>query len=317
MSFRQIPSTAPLPLTEGVARRRACAIGCFDGVHRGHRALLGLLGDLARRRGLSSMVLTFNPYPGEFFGAPPARLMDEGCKREVLSARVDEVMEMEFDAELAALSAEDFMRLRLRPLGVELLLMGYDHSFGRRKGGEVPDFALIGHRYGVEVVRGEPLMEGGKPVSSTRVRRLLQEGRVDEAGLLLGGLYAVRGEVVEGERRGRRLGYPTLNVEPLDSRVLLPYEGVYAVEVVLKGEIYGGMADVGVRPTFHGGGARRIEVNLFNFGATVYGERVEVRFVERLRGERAFPSEALLRDQLPGDRRAAEAAIEKYKAKKR
>ena len=283
----------------------ACTIGCFDGLHLGHAVLLGQLGKWAEEQGLSRLVVTMDPYPGELFGRGGERLEEREDKLERLAGMADEVVELRFDRRVAALSAEEFMERVLRRLGVKALLMGYDHSFGRPQGETDDDYTRMGRRWGIDVRRGEPLLSGGEPVSSTRIRRLLGEGRVEDAAGLLGRDYCLVGRVVHGAGRGRGMGFPTLNVVPRDGRLMWPREGAYAVRVRLGGRVWNGMAGVGERPTFGGEQGRTIEVNLFGFEGDAYGEPVGVEFVGWLREERRFADADSLRRQLEKDREGA------------
>ena len=297
---------SPSPLVPNAAEcRQAVTIGCFDGLHLGHKALLQRLRELACKQKLKTLVLTFDTYPAELFGHTGERLIERDLKLNTLRSLVDEVTELHFTHEMAALSSEQFIDRILQPLGTRLLLMGYDHSFGRPQGETDQDYKHLGAQRGIDVVRAEPLLSQGAPVSSTRIRNLLNTGRVSEIPPLLGTPYSLSGTVVRGRRIGRTIGFPTINVRPSDMRLKWPRNGAYAVHVAIDGNIYSGMANVGTRPTFGNSLETAIEVNLFDFDDTIYGEQVSIAFEHWLRPEEEFDSPKALAQQLVYDREQA------------
>ncbi|MFT3804799.1 MAG: bifunctional riboflavin kinase/FAD synthetase [Burkholderiaceae bacterium] len=317
-AFRRLP-----PLDQ----RRPCAltIGNFDGVHRGHLAILTRLADEARRRGLVSCVLTFEPHPREYFartgrGTAPARISTLRDKLEALKLYgVDRVNIAHFNARLAALPAEDFVRdLLVDGLQVRYLLIGDDFRFGAQRRG---DFALLRRMAGGDGdprrafdVEAMPTIEDdGARISSTAIRQALADGRLADARQLLGRAYCISGHVVHGRKLGRTLGFPTMNVRiPFDRPAL---SGIFAVRVhglpppagdasAIPAPI-DGVASLGTRPAVEAHGRPLLEVHLFDFDRNVYGEIVRVEFVRKLRDERHFDSLDALTVQIDADARQA------------
>ena len=218
-------------------------IGSFDGVHRGHQCLLSQVRHIADERGLRAMAITFGTSPRSVLGKGDCPKLTTANERTTLLRQVgmDEVAVLDFTPQMAAMTACDFMKQVLKEqLHVAVLVIGYDHRFGRGRSEGFDDYVRYGHEIGIEVVRGEACIEGGEPVSSTRIRQLLEEGQVDEAAQLLGYRYTLRGRVVGGYREGRKMGFPTANIaldegqQTTDKVVdckLIPADGVYAVWV--------------------------------------------------------------------------------------
>ena len=288
-------------------------VGTFDGVHRGHQDVLARLSARARAVGLRSLLVTFEPHPLEVVNPDAApHLLTPG--REKLAALaesgVDYVAVVPFTRALAAYEAAQFVDHVLRErLRMRELFIGHDHGFGRGRSGDVRVLQALGaaRGFGVEVV-GPVALDDGHTVSSTGIRRAVAGGDLARAARGLGRPYGVTGRVVQGQQRGRLLGYPTLNVAMPSDRKLLPPEGVYAVRVQGVLGSYGGMLNLGARPTF-GDAARSIEAHLFDAGGDWYGRTVQVDFVQRLRDTRRFDGLDALRAQLGRDALAARRAL--------
>lgn len=278
------------------------AIGNFDGVHDGHRAVLRRLFALAAQEGAPSCVLTFDPAPTAVLAPErhqPRILTLEDRVRllgvEGVDAVVIEPFTRAFAGQSARWFAEELLSRRLRARGV---VVGYDFRFGHERQGNVA--SLRGWMPGVPVIEVEAETAGGLPVSSSRVRRLIASGAVEDAAVLLRRSHFLKGTVVRGDQRGRTIGYPTANVE---SRVeLLPGFGVYAVRVRIDDAAPSlpGIANIGVRPTF-GGAAPRVEVHLFDFAGDVYGRTLSVELIARVRGEQRFDGVVALVAQIALD----------------
>lgn len=288
-------------------------VGTFDGVHRGHQAVLDALVRDAAASGLSPLVVSFEPHPLEVLKPTAApRLLSPGDERlEALAAAgVRHVALLPFTSTLALYTAEDFVDLVLRPrYRMRQLLIGYDHGFGRGRSGDVDTLRRLGasRGFGVDVV--PPVMDaGGKPISSSGIRRAISAGELDRAADLLGHRYTLSGRVVAGVKRGRLLGYPTLNIESPSPRKLIPPNGVYAVIVDARRGRFGGMMNLGPRPTFDDQTVT-IEVHLFDAEDDFYGEVVRAEFVARLRDTMRFESADALVAQLARDERDARAAL--------
>lgn len=282
-------------------------IGFFDGVHAGHRFLIERLIADAREHGLQSMVITFDEHPRRVLGSDFQPLLlttlDEKC-RLLRQTGIDRTEVLHFDLQLASLSARQFMGdVLYRRLGVRRLFIGYDNRFGHNREETFSDYVRYGSLLGMDVVQTPQLQPGGQHVSSSVVRRLLEQGRVGEAAEALGYDYFLCGTVVAGEHVGRTLGFPTANLQPLSSDKLIPRSGAYAVSVRIDDDPTERLAmmNIGTRPTF-GQHGRTLEVHLLDFQGNLYGHRLTVSFRRWLRPEQTFASEEALVRQLMTDR---------------
>ena len=287
--------------------RKPCAatIGSFDGVHKGHVAMLGELRAVALERGLPLMVVTFARHPRMLFNnsGAPFLLTPSAAKLQLLEAAgVDICVLLDFDHEMAAMSASQFMQeILVECLGVQLLAVGYNHHFGKPAAGEgLEQYIAIGKELGVEVFGAQPFMVGEVAVSSTTVRRALDAGDVALAESLLGHRYMLSGVVVHGAGIGRQLGFPTANISLADEMQMLPLDGVYEVNVFIKGNTYKGVMNIGVKPTVSGK-EHTLEVHIIGFEGDIYGSDITVEFVRRLRGEQSFDNINALRFQIEVD----------------
>jgi riboflavin kinase/FMN adenylyltransferase len=292
-------------------------VGTFDGVHRGHQAIVQEIARRARERRLASLVVTFEPHPLAVVNpaAAPHVLTLEDEKRVLLErAGVDRVEVLPFTPELARLEPEEFVRqILLGRLAMRELVLGFDHGFGRGRSGDVELLRRLGATDGFAVDVVEPVLDGGQPISSTVIRTAIAHGNLDAAARWLGRSYSIRGVVERGAGRGRSIGIPTANLAAPDPRKLLPPDGVYAVRVTWREQRFGGMMNQGSRPTF-GLDARVLEVHLFEFSGDLYGETVTVEWVGRLRDVQAFPSREALVAQLGRDRAAAQESLRRQDA---
>jgi riboflavin kinase / FMN adenylyltransferase len=274
----------------------------FDGVHIGHQALIGALGKAARLAKATAVAATFDPLPIQILapGAPASALSDTRDRvRRLREAGADAVVVFRFDEAFAKLGADEFID-RVRGAGdVRRIVVGPDFHFGHRGEGDVEKLRERGARDGFAVEVMPPIALDGDVVSSTRIRNLLLAGQVEPAARLLGRAYAVRGRVVHGDKRGRALGFPTMNLT-LPPERLLPRDGIYAMWAEMGEGRFKAAASLGVRPTF-GGGERVLEAYLLDFAGDAYGEEVELAFVKRLRDEIAFASAAELSAQIARD----------------
>jgi riboflavin kinase/FMN adenylyltransferase len=304
---------AELPELPPEVEATTVTVGTFDGVHRGHRDVLQRLTTHAVRSGRASLLVTFEPHPLEVLNpaAAPLLLTTREEKLALLRATpLDYVAILPFTPALAQLSATQFVDLVLRErFRMSELLIGHDHGFGRGREGDVALLRTLGRERGFVVDVVPPVRTAeGEPVSSTLVRRAVAAGELERACALLDRRYSVRGTVVAGEARGRLLGFPTLNVDPGTARKLLPPDGVYAVEVVGSRGRFGGMMNLGGRPTF-GDDHRVLEAHLFDAEGDFYGERLDVAFVARLRDTVRFSGPDALVAQLHRDADAARIAL--------
>jgi len=287
-------------------------VGSFDGVHRGHHAVLDEIARRARAAGRQSVLVTFHPHPLEVLNpaaAPP--LLTAGDERlEILAQTgIDRVVVLAFDRRLAALTPREFVRdVLLARCRMRELVIGYDHGFGRGRSGDAETLRSLGAEFGFAVDVVDAVDANGQQVSSSRIRRAVAGGDLALAARLLGRPYTANAVVEAGEARGRRLGVPTINLGGVPPQKLLPPDGVYAVRVEWRHGRAGGMMNQGGRPTF-GDGRRTLEVNLFGFEGDLYGEPVRLEWVERIRDVERFASVEALKEQLRRDREAAEAIL--------
>ncbi|BBM69531.1 bifunctional riboflavin kinase/FAD synthetase [Rhodothermus marinus] len=287
--------------------RSVVTVGTFDGVHRGHQAVLQFLMARARERDGISTVLSFDPHPREVLRGEPVPLLTTVEERATLleALGIERFIVLSFTPELAAMPARQFVEeILVRRIGLQAICVGYDHTFGRNREGNVALLQQLGPQYGFAVDVIPPQVVGDRTVSSTLIRTiLLRDGDVRQAADLLGRPYMLQATVVRGDGRGRVLGFPTANLHPNHPRKLVPRNGVYAVRVWLPGEAEprGGMMNIGMRPTF-AGDRRTLEVHVLDFEGDLYGQLLRVDFIERLRDEQRFPSVEALREQLFRDR---------------
>ncbi len=287
------------------------AIGNFDGVHRGHQAVIARAKAVADDLGKPCAVLTFEPHPADVFAGRPTifRLTPLPAKALALArlGTVDGMFVRGFDRSFAALSAEDFVaEVLVARLGIAAAVVGYDFHFGKGRGGSPAFLAEAGRKHGFMVAVIDKIVADDRgtldAVSSTAIRAELEQGNVRQAAVLLGRDYFVLGSVVHGQKLGRTLGYPTANIS-LDPSSRLDH-GIYAVRVIIDGATFGGVASFGRRPTFDNG-PPLLEVHLFDFDADLYGRTIEVDFIDRIRGEEKFSSAQALVERMHVDEAAA------------
>lgn len=286
------------------------AIGVFDGVHIGHQGLIRQTAAGARQIGGRALAATFDPLPIQALapGAPPSALSDVDDRARLLhEAGADDVVVFHFSKEFAALSADEFVRRLVEAGNVRRIFVGEDFQFGHDRGGNVRTLVAAGREHSFEVVVATPVTHGGEVVSSTRIRNALLSGDVTAAARLLGRPYTVRGTVVHGVKRGRALGYPTINLAVPPQR-LLPRDGIYAMRVRVRDEEVSAAASLGVRPTFDSGD-RRLEAFLLDWKGDVYGDTIVAAFVKRLRDELRFASAEELTEQIARDVEATREAL--------
>jgi riboflavin kinase/FMN adenylyltransferase len=287
-------------------------VGSFDGVHLGHQAVLREIAARARAAGRASVLVTFEPHPLEVVNpqAAPLLLTTGPERREMLAQTpLDYALFLRFDRHLAGYSPEEFVtRVLLDRCGTRELVIGHDHGFGRGRSGDVETLRRLGAQHGFEVDVVGAVDFGDQHVSSSRIRRAVAGGDLVTAARMLGRPYQVSGVVGHGERRGRLLGVPTINLTGVPPQKLLPPDGVYAVRVEWRGGRAGGMMNQGPRPTVQDG-RRSLEAHLFDFDGDLYGEWVRVEWVERLRDVERFASLEALQHQLQRDRARALAVL--------
>jgi riboflavin kinase/FMN adenylyltransferase len=290
-------------------------VGTFDGVHAGHHVLINQVVEKAREAGGRSVIVTFDPHPREIInpGKDGIRLLtslNERC--ELLAALgVDLMVVIPFDRDFSLLTSEEFIRdVIWKKIGVKQFIIGYDHQFGRNREGTIETVQEVGKElgFGAHVVSKQEVED--RTVSSTVIRRALQgSGDVKLAANLLERPYMIHGTVVHGDKRGKGIGFPTANIRIDDLRKIIPKIGVYAVKVRIDGKFYGGMMNIGVRPTFEGDDTPTIEVHIFDFDRDIYGYQIQIRFIDRLRDEKKFAGIEELREQLTMDMTVAKKLL--------
>lgn len=280
-------------------------IGCFDGVHRGHRYLVRQVCREGAACGMRTALITFPVHPRQVMRSDyQPRLLSCLPQKEALirSLEMDYCIMLPFTHELSLLSAREFMQLLRDRFNVRILVIGYDHRFGHNRCEGLSDYCRYGTELGMKVIRADALVENGVSVSSSVIRSLLEEGKVEDANHFLGYRYYLDGVVVNGFRMGRKMGFPTANLKPSCPDKLIPAEGVYAVYVCIGGIRYAGMLNIGCRPTFDNGSERSIEVNIFDFSGDIYNEKMRIEFVHYVRKEIKFGSIVDLTAQIEKDK---------------
>jgi riboflavin kinase/FMN adenylyltransferase len=282
------------------------ATGFFDGVHVGHRLVIGQLVAAAAARGDESMVITFWPHPRNVLQkeARSLRLLTTlAQKKQMLhELGVDRVEVLSFTKDFSAMTMEEYLRHIMKEYGATAILLGYDNRIGC-DAADSDQVARMAERLGLEVIRTEMVpSEAGVAVSSTKIRERLEAGDIKEASKMLGYDYSMHGVVVSGNRLGRTIGFPTANMQLYEPLKLVPGNGVYFVKVNVLDRFFYGMCNIGLRPTVGAGNARTIETNIFGFDEDIYGLDIEVTFISRIREERKFGSLEELKHQLESDR---------------
>ncbi|MBW2058737.1 MAG: bifunctional riboflavin kinase/FAD synthetase [Deltaproteobacteria bacterium] len=283
-------------------RNPVAALGNFDGVHLGHQLILERTRGEAGKIGGESLVFTFEPHPLKVLRGPDCPPLITPFKKKLMLIEglgVDVVICATFTRRFSAIGAREFVEsVLVDRIGIRKIVVGYNYCFGFRRQGTVEDLRRYGREFGFQVIVVGPVRIGGRIVSSSVIRGLIQQGEVAEVARFLGRYYMVLGKVIWGTARGRLLGVPTANVEILNE--LYPKNGVYAVRVLVEDQTYGGVANVGMNPTF-GGDRFSLEVHIFDFHQDIYGKDIQVAFIERIRSERAFNSPEALVEQIQRD----------------
>ncbi len=291
-------------------------VGTFDGVHRGHQAIVHYLLQRAEAQDGTSTLISFDPHPRSVVHEQPVPLLTTLEERAQVLDRLglDRLVVIPFTESFAQLEPVEYVEeVLVGRIGLQEITIGYDHRFGKKRKGDVDLLRKLGetHGFSVDVIPAQEVDH--EVVSSSKIRTLLQaEGDAEEAEAMLGRPYRLQGTVARGEGRGRQIGYPTANIDLQDARKLTPKRGVYAVRVVLPdGSVHGGMLNIGRRPTFEGMDVT-IEVHIFEFDDSIYGETLSVEFLQRVRDEQKFDSAEDLVVQLSEDERHCKQAVEAF-----
>lgn len=286
-------------------------IGTFDGVHLGHQKVILRLQEFAKQHEGETVIFTFHTHP-RLVTLPNEnnlRLLTTLKEKINLFEKygIDHLIIYTFDKEFSELSYSEFVeKILIEKIGTHCLVVGYDHKFGKNREGGFDYLKNCAKKFNFEIERLDALLVDEDSVSSTKIRNALQNGEIEKANQYLGYQFTLHGKVVEGKQLGRRLGFPTANIEASDKFKIIPGYGVYAVKVELNSTIYNGMLNIGTRPTFNNNADNRsIEVNIFDFEGDVYGKEITLQFVGKIREEQKFESIEMLVKQLETDKIAA------------
>lgn len=294
-------------------KKLVATIGFFDGVHLGHRFLIHELRQVAEAAGLPSAVITFPEHPRAVLHTdyqPKLLNSFEEKLKHLASTGIDYCIVLDFTPELSRLTAKEFITTVLADrLHVDTLLIGYDHRFGHNREDGFEQYVTYGKTCGIRVIKASQYSEGEAAVSSSEIRKLLSECRVEEAAHLLTYPYGLRGSIVSGYKVGRKLGFPTANIQVDEPFKIIPGIGVYAVRVYLNGQRYKGMLYIGNRPTLDNGDNITLEVNILNFSGDIYNNEITVEFIHHVRGDIKFDTLDQLIDQLKKDRETVERIL--------
>jgi len=295
------------------AQNVVLTVGTFDGVHIGHQKIIERIQSIAQRFNGETALLTFYPHPRKvLFEDSDLKLIhtQEEKEQRLEKAGIDHLIVHPFTRDFSRLTALQYVRdLLVQKIGVRALVVGYDHHFGRNREGSFDELREYGEMYGFEVVEIPAQDIDDVSVSSTKIRNALAEGNVARANKFLGSPFLITGTVVVGQKLGRELGFPTANIRVEEDYKLLPANGVYAAYIYVSEKKYSGMLNIGVRPTVDGK-SRTIEANIFDFDGDVYGHRIQLELMGRIRDEMRFDDLEALKSRLNADRIAAQGMLE-------
>ncbi len=293
-------------------------IGTFDGLHKGHQAILDKLKNLACEMKGESVVFTFYPHPREVTSPNESSLRLLTTKEEKIllfeKFGIDHLIIYPFSKAFSEMSYADFVReILVEKLGTECLVVGYDHKFGKNREGGFEYLQKCASQYNFRVEKMDALSVQNDNISSTKIRAALQSGDIKRANHYFGHEFSLHGTVVGGKQLGRKLGFPTANIEASDKHKIIPGYGVYAVTVELDSHTYKGMLNIGTRPTFNNNADNRsIEVNIFDFSDAIYDKHITLNFIDKIRDEKKFDSVDALVEQLKKDKVKALETLRDY-----
>ncbi len=280
--------------------------GTFDGLHLGHQKVLSETIRIAKKYNGTPAVLTFWPHPRHVLGKGEFSILNtfDEKKRLFTDLGIEHVYYQPFTLDFAQLTSDEYVqKILVDKLNIKVLVVGYDHQFGKERTGKFETLGDLAKIFNFKLERVEAFDINGLNVSSTKIRNALQNGNVDDANNMLGYDYFISGKVVEGNKIGRKLGFPTANIELSDPLKMLPADGIYAVYSKISGVIYRGMLSIGFRPTFSDQPRiRTTEVNLFDFDRDIYNENISVYFIKKLRNEIKFANQEELKMQMANDK---------------
>ena len=287
-------------------KKPVLTIGTYDGVHLGHQKIISFLNDKAKKVGGESVVFTFHPHPRMVLHPDDHHLellqtIDERIEK-LEAAGVKHLIVFPFTKDFSRLSATEFVRdILVNKIGIHTLVVGYDHHFGRNREGSMKQLEELAPIYNFEIEEISAFMKDEVKISSTKIRKALQSGNVAEAEKYLGNPFTLTGKVINGDKIGSKIDFPTANLKIEEDYKLIPANGVYAVKVSVGNRCYSGMLNIGNRPTILDSGEKRIEVNLFDFSGDLYGQSITLTFVKMIRNEKTFANLEELKAQLTKD----------------
>jgi riboflavin kinase/FMN adenylyltransferase len=281
-------------------KRTVLTLGTFDGIHLGHQQIIRKVVECSEEFHLRNIVITFHPHPRKVINPElQIKLLTTSEEQiEILEKLgVQNLFVINFTKEFSELTPDEFIKNYLvEKIGLSRIVIGYDHHFGKGRGGDVNFLIASGKQYGFEILQIPPFIIDNEPVSSTKIRNELESGNINKVNRMLGRTYSFSGVVVEGDKRGRKLGYPTANISLSDEDKMLPQLGIYAVLVNIDGTEHKGLLSIGKRPTFYDDGKVIPEVYIYDFNNDIYGKEIKINLVEKLRGEEKFnTAEELIR----------------------
>ena len=281
-------------------------LGIFDGVHLGHKKIFEKLKKKAALLNCRNLVITFSPHPRNVIdGKEKIDLLTSMEEKIKLFEEIgiDNLLILNFTKEFSQLSSEKFFKdYIIEKIGIKEIIVGYDHHFGKGRSGDVNTLRKMGIEFGFDVTTVEPFKINDEAVNSTKIRKALAEGNIKTANAFLGRRYSFNGIVIEGDKRGRKLGFPTANISIENEEKLLPSLGIYAVELNIDDEKHNGLLSIGIRPTFYDLGKIVPEVYLYNFDRDIYDKKISVKIIDWIRAEEKFPSSEALIEQMQKDK---------------
>ena len=298
-------------LNHFIANKPVVTIGTFDGVHLGHQKVILRLQEFAKQHNGETVIFTFHTHPRLVTSPNEKNLRLLTTLKEKINLfekyGIDHLIIYNFDKEFSELSYSEFVeKILVEKIATHCLVVGYDHKFGKNREGGFDYLKNCAKKFNFKIERLDALLVNEDSVSSTKIRNALQNGEIEKANHYLGYQFTLHGKIVEGKQLGRKLGFPTANIEASDKHKIIPGYGVYAVKVELNGADYNGMLNIGTRPTFNNNADNRsIEVNIFDFESNVYGKEITLQFVKKIRDEQKFASTEMLVDQLEKDKKIA------------
>jgi riboflavin kinase / FMN adenylyltransferase len=299
-------------------RKPIVTIGTFDGVHRGHQLVIKRLRDIAMEQRGESVLLTFLPHPRLITSSngTSIRLLTTLEEKKILFEKsgIDNLIVVPFTKSFSELQYSEFVEnILIGKINMYYLVIGYDHRFGKNRKGGFEYLQDCAKQYHFKIEKIEPLKVDNTHISSTQIRKALEEGLISKANNYLGYKYTLHGRVIAGRKIGREIGFPTANIEASDVNKLIPGYGVYAVEIIISGKKYKGMLNIGSRPTFNKNADKRsIEVHVFNFTGDLYNKKITLLFADKIRDEKKFSSAQALTEQLKKDKTTALKILSRF-----